>query len=112
MALGFTLLWFKFKPVKMKCESFKLKKNQINIILKVAFGIFATLVISAIAVICFYIWMIYGIHPSDEGARSVACTYDSKKKKYTEIEITTIINQKRVKTQGTEADCDLHLNYE
>lgn len=65
-----------------------------------------------VLLISFYVWMIYGIHPSDEGTRSVACTYDSKQKKYTEIEITTIINQERVKTQGTEADCNLHLKYQ
>ena len=89
-----------------------LTKNILKEILKILLGIVLFFILGFAILIGFYIWMIYGIHPSDEGARSVACTYDSKKKKYTEIEITTIINQKRVKTQGTEADCDLHLNYE
>ena len=104
MALGFTLLWFKFKPVKMKCESFKLKKNKINIILKVAFGIFATLVISAIAVICFYIWMIYGIHPSDEGSRSLACEYDQNYQ-VTKAEETVIQDGKMVVSKADPSLC-------
>lgn len=87
------------------------KKEIIKRIFKIGFGIVLFFILGSVMLIGFYIWMIYGIHPSDEGTRSVACTYDNKQKQYTEIEITTIINQKRVKTQGTEADCDLHLKY-
>lgn len=88
----------------MKCESFKLKINKINIILKVSFGIFATLVISAIAVICFYIWMIYGIHPSDEGSRGLACEYD-KNYQVTKAEETVIRDGKRIISKADPSLC-------
>ena len=85
------------------------KKEIIKRIFKIGFGIVLFFILDFVILIGFYIWMIYGIHPSDEGTRSVACTYDSKQKQYTEIEITTIINQKRVKTPGTEVDYNLYL---
>lgn len=69
-------------------------------------------VLGFVGIIMLYVYMIYGIHPSDEGTRSVACTYDTHKKQYTSIEITTITNQERVITKGQESDCDLHLKYE
>ena len=72
-----------------------LKKNYINIILKVAFGIFAMIATSMIAVICLYIYMIYGIHPSDEGSRGLSCEYD-KYYQVTRAEETVIQNGKRV----------------
>lgn len=65
--------------------------------------------LALILLISFYVWMIYGIHPSDEGTRSVACEYDNKQKKYTSIVVTTIMDQKRVKTQGNASDCTTDL---
>lgn len=88
----------------MESESFSLKKNKINIILKVAFGIFATFVISAIAVICFYIWMIYGIHPSDEGSRGLACEYDQNYQ-VTKAEETLIQDGKRIISKADPSLC-------
>lgn len=64
-----------------------------------------TTLLALILLISFYVWMIYGIHPSDEGTRSVACEYDDKQKKYTPIVVTTIIDQKRVKTKGNASHC-------
>lgn len=89
-----------------------MKKEYVIKVFKVLLGLVLFGIIGFVALICFYIYMIYGIHSSDEGTRSVACTYDPKQKQYTSIEITTIINQERVKTKGQESDCDLHLKYE
>lgn len=59
-----------------------------------------TALLALILLISFYVWMIYGIHPSDEGTGSVACEYDDKQKKNTSIVVTTIIDQKRVKPKA------------
>ena len=79
-------------------------------IMKVLLSLGLFCIVGFAILIGFYIWMIYGIHPSDEGTGSVASEYDTKQKKYTSIVITTIINQKRIKIKGKESDCTLHLN--
>ena len=74
--------------------------------------LFSTLavLIAIIGLVFFYSYMIYGIHPSDEGNISTSCEYDTIKKEFTSIKIITIRNGKRVITEGTEADCS-NLNF-
>lgn len=46
----------------------------------------------------FYIWMIYGIHSSDEGNKSLACEYDQNFQ-VTRAEMISIQEGKRVISQ-------------
>ena len=50
----------------------------------------------------FYIYMIYGIHPSDEGNISISCTWENGK---LTTERTTIIQGERVVSSGEVDDC-------
>lgn len=77
-------------------------------ILKWLFYLILATLLGIILLFGFYGWIIYGIHPSDEGQRSVSCEYDTKRKVYTSIEIITIKAGKRVVTEGDEGLCDLH----
>lgn len=84
---------------------------KIKNVLKGVMYLIVAVILGIVLLLSFYVWMIYGIHPSDEGTRSVACQYNPQQKKYTSIVITTIIDQKRVITEGHPSDCDLHLKF-
>lgn len=69
---------------------------------KIFFILILALLLSFIFFIGFYLYMIYGIHPSDEGNITISCTWENGE---LTAERITIIQGKRVMTQAQAEDC-------
>ena len=69
---------------------------------KIFFILILALLLSFIFFIGFYLYMIYGVHPSDEGKTSISCIWENGE---LTAERITIIQGKRVKTQAQAEDC-------
>ena len=69
---------------------------------KIFFILILALLLSFIFFIGFYLYMIYGVHPSDEGKTSISCTWENGE---LTAERITIIQGKRVMTQAQAEDC-------
>ena len=69
---------------------------------KIFFILILALLLSFIFFIGFYLYMIYGIHPSDEGKTSISCIWENGE---LTAERITIIQGKRVMTQAQAEDC-------
>ena len=80
-------------------------KHDVKTVLK---GIMRLLLAGCLAfvfMICFYIYMIYGIHPSDEGSGGLACEYD-RDFQVTKAEMYRIQDGKRVITSVDPILCE------
>ena len=71
-------------------------------LLKIGLTLSSILLLAFVFFIGFYIYMIYGIHPSDEGNISISCTWENSK---LTTERTTIIQGERVVSSGEVDDC-------
>ncbi|ENU84180.1 hypothetical protein F970_02400 [Acinetobacter sp. CIP 102082] len=69
---------------------------------KIFFILILALLLSFIFFIGFYLYMIYGVHPSDEGKTSISCIWENGE---LTAERITIIQGKRVMTQAQAEDC-------
>ena len=69
---------------------------------KIFFILILALLLSFIFFIGFYLYMIYGVHPSDEGKTSISCICENGE---LTAERITIIQGKRVMTQAQAEDC-------
>ena len=69
---------------------------------KIFFILILALLLSFIFFIGFYLYMIYGVHPSDEGKTSISCMWENGE---LTAERITIIQGKRVMTQAQAEDC-------
>ena len=69
---------------------------------KIFFILILALLLSFIFFIGFYLYMIYGVHPSDEGKTSISCIWENGE---LTAERITIIQGKRVMTQAHAEDC-------
>ena len=69
---------------------------------KIFFILILALLLSFIFFIGFYLYMIYGVHPSDEGKTSISCIWENGELTAEKI---TIIQGKRVMTQAQAEDC-------
>ena len=71
-------------------------------LLKIGLILSSIFLLAFVFFIGFYLYMIYGIHPSDEGNITISCTWE-----YGELtaERITIIQGKRVMTQAQAEDC-------
>ena len=69
---------------------------------KIFFILILALLLSFIFFIGFYLYMIYGDHPSDEGKTSISCIWENGE---LTAERITIIQGKRVMTQAQAEDC-------
>ena len=69
---------------------------------KIFFILILALLLSFICFIGFYLYMIYGVHPSDEGKTSISCIWENGE---LTAERITIIQGKRVMTQAQAEDC-------
>lgn len=69
---------------------------------KIFFILILALLLSFIFFIGFYLYMIYGVHPSDEGNITISCTWENGE---LTAERITIIQGKRVMTQAQAEDC-------
>ena len=69
---------------------------------KIFFILILDLLLSFIFFIGFYLYMIYGVHPSDEGKTSISCIWENGE---LTAERITIIQGKRVMTQAQAEDC-------
>ena len=69
---------------------------------KIFFILMLALLLSFIFFIGFYLYMIYGVHPSDEGKTSISCIWENGE---LTAERITIIQGKRVMTQAQAEDC-------
>ena len=69
---------------------------------KIFFILILALLLSFIFFIGFYLYMIYGVHPSDEGKTSISCIWENGE---LTAERITIIQGKRVITQAQAEDC-------
>lgn len=68
-----------------------------------------TAVLLFAGLIVFYVWMIYGIHPSDEGTGGLSCEYD-KNYRVTKAEMIVIKDGKRVITPADPVLCKYNPN--
>ena len=68
---------------------------------KIFFILILALLLSFIFFIGFYLYMIYGVHPSDEGKTSISCIWENGE---LTAERITIIQGKRVMTQAQAED--------
>lgn len=82
-----------------------MNKIFIRKLLKIILGLLITSLLGFVLLLCFYIYMIYGIHPSDEGNRQISCEYNSQNQ-LIKVEVTTIIDGKRIVTQGKASECN------
>ena len=69
---------------------------------KIFFILILALLLSFIFFIGFYLYMIYGVHPSDEGKTSISCIWENGE---LTAERITIIQGERVMTQAQAEDC-------
>ena len=69
---------------------------------KIFFILILALLLSFIFFIGFYLYMIYVVHPSDEGKTSISCIWENGE---LTAERITIIQGKRVMTQAQAEDC-------
>ena len=69
---------------------------------KIFFILILALLLCFIFFIGFYLYMIYGVHPSDEGKTSISCIWENGE---LTAERITIIQGKRVMTQAQAEDC-------
>ena len=69
---------------------------------KIFFILILALLLSFIFFIGFYLYMIYCVHPSDEGKTSISCIWENGE---LTAERITIIQGKRVMTQAQAEDC-------
>lgn len=69
---------------------------------KIFFILILALLLSFIFFIGFYLYMIYGVHSSDEGKTSISCIWENGE---LTAERITIIQGKRVMTQAQAEDC-------
>ena len=69
---------------------------------KIFFILILALLLSFIFFIGLYLYMIYGVHPSDEGKTSISCIWENGE---LTAERITIIQGKRVMTQAQAEDC-------
>ena len=69
---------------------------------KIFFILILALLLSFIFFIGFYLYMIYRVHPSDEGKTSISCIWENGE---LTAERITIIQGKRVMTQAQAEDC-------
>ena len=69
---------------------------------KIFFILILAVLLSFIFFIGFYLYMIYGVHPSDEGKTSISCIWENGE---LTAERITIIQGKRVMTQAQAEDC-------
>ena len=69
---------------------------------KIFFILILALLLSFIFFIGFYLYMIYGVHPFDEGKTSISCIWENGE---LTAERITIIQGKRVMTQAQAEDC-------
>ena len=69
---------------------------------KIFFILILALLLSFIFFIGFYLYMMYGVHPSDEGKTSISCIWENGE---LTAERITIIQGKRVMTQAQAEDC-------
>ena len=69
---------------------------------KIFFILILALLLSFIFFIGFYLYMLYGVHPSDEGKTSISCIWENGE---LTAERITIIQGKRVMTQAQAEDC-------
>lgn len=71
-------------------------------LLKIGLILSSIFLLAFVFFIGFYMYMIYGIHPSDEGNITISCTWENGK---LTTERTTIIQGKRVVSSGEVDDC-------
>lgn len=81
-----------------------MQKSKIQIILKLVLGIILFIVLGFLLLIGFYVYMIYGIHPSDEESGGLACEYDNNLN-VTKAETHIIKDGKRVITPADPSLC-------
>lgn len=62
-----------------------------------------TALLGLFLLVSFYVWMIYGIHPSDEGSTGLACEYSQEQ--VTRAELTMIKDSKRVVVSRDPSFC-------
>lgn len=80
-------------------------KKYVGLIVKGSAWLFLAGCVGLVLLICFYIWMIYGIHPSDEGTSGLSCEYD-KNLQVMKAEMYKIQDGKRVITTVDPLLCE------